>query len=134
MRLSVQVDTQSLSDSLHRLASVAREAPGIIIKEETKALVKNIWQLTPPKTYAQGRAAVQGDMSKLISPLNADTLKDKQMADAVRGNVAPYIRGVIHNNIGTAHDWQYGEAITHWMPLPQPPELDVPLAGVITLG
>lgn len=54
------------------------------------------------------------------------------VADAVRGNVAPYIRGVIHNNIGTAHDWQYGEAITHWMPLPRPPELDAPLHGGLT--
>jgi hypothetical protein len=94
MRVSVTVDTQSLSDSLHRLASVAREAPGIIIKEETKALVKNIWQLTPPKTYAQGRAAVQGDMSKLLSPLNADTLKDKQMADAVRGRDAATLQTI----------------------------------------
>jgi hypothetical protein len=43
------------------------------------------------------------------------------VADAVRGMVAPRIRGVIHNNPGTAHDWQYGEAITHWMPLPPAP-------------
>ena len=44
------------------------------------------------------------------------------VADAVRGMVAPHIRGVIHNNPGTAHDWQYGEAATHWMPLPTPPK------------
>ena len=44
------------------------------------------------------------------------------VADAVRGFVAPHIRGVIHNNVGTSWDWQYGEAITHWMPLPPPPE------------
>jgi len=44
------------------------------------------------------------------------------VADATRGLVAPYIRGVIHNNVGTCWDWQYGEAITHWMPLPAPPQ------------
>ncbi len=38
------------------------------------------------------------------------------------GLVAPHIQGVIHNNPGTAWDWQYGEAITHWMPLPEPPK------------
>ena len=43
------------------------------------------------------------------------------VADAVRGLVAPHIRGVIHNNPGSVWDWQYGEAITHWMPLPAPP-------------
>lgn len=37
------------------------------------------------------------------------------------GEVAPHISGIIHNNTGTAADWQYGEAITHWMPLPLAP-------------
>lgn len=38
-----------------------------------------------------------------------------------RGQVAPLIRGVIHNNTGTPWDWEYGEAVTHWMPMPDPP-------------
>lgn len=45
------------------------------------------------------------------------------VADAKRGYVAPYIRGVIHNNPGSMWDWQYGEAITHYMPLPPAPEV-----------
>lgn len=48
------------------------------------------------------------------------------VADAQRGFVAPHIRGVIHNNPGTAHDWQYGEACTHWMPLPASPATQEP--------
>ena len=47
------------------------------------------------------------------------------VADAGRGMVAPHIRGVIHNNSGTAYDWQYGEAATHWMPLPEAPNAGV---------
>jgi len=43
------------------------------------------------------------------------------VADSARGFVAPHIRGVIHNNPGTEWDWQYGEACTHWMPLPPAP-------------
>lgn len=43
------------------------------------------------------------------------------VGDAVRGLVAPWVRGVIHSNAGTAWDWHYGEAVTHWMPLPAPP-------------
>lgn len=43
------------------------------------------------------------------------------VADAIRGFVAPHIGGIIHNNAGTEWDWQYGESITHWMPLPEPP-------------
>lgn len=38
-----------------------------------------------------------------------------------RGQVAPCIRGVIANNVGTAYDWNYGEPVTHWMPMPSPP-------------
>lgn len=38
-----------------------------------------------------------------------------------KGQVAPVIRGIIHNNVGSAWDWEYGEAATHWMPLPAPP-------------
>lgn len=37
------------------------------------------------------------------------------------GQVVPYIRGVLHNNVGSPWDWNYGEAITHWMPLPDAP-------------
>jgi hypothetical protein len=37
-----------------------------------------------------------------------------------KGEVAPHIRGIIHNNIGTANDWHYGEAVTGWQPLPAP--------------
>lgn len=38
------------------------------------------------------------------------------------GQVAPHIDGVIHNVAGSAWDWNYGESITSWQPLPQPPE------------
>jgi hypothetical protein len=34
--------------------------------------------------------------------------------------VAPWIRGIIHNNAGTAWDWEYGSNIIGWMPLPSP--------------
>jgi Protein of unknown function (DUF551) len=44
------------------------------------------------------------------------------VASAVQGLVAPCVQGVIHNNPGTKWDWKYGEAITHWMPLPPAPE------------
>ena len=40
------------------------------------------------------------------------------------GHVAPWIDGVIHNAPGSdSGDWEWGEAITHWQPLPAPPVL-----------
>ena len=38
-----------------------------------------------------------------------------------KGHVAAWIRGVIHNTAGTPSDWGNGDGITHWMPLPEPP-------------
>lgn len=38
------------------------------------------------------------------------------------GQVAPWSRGVIHNNPGTQWDWNYGDEITQWMPLPPAPD------------
>ena len=43
------------------------------------------------------------------------------VANAARGVVAPYVRGVIHNNTGTNWDWNYGDSVSHWQPLPAPP-------------
>ena len=43
------------------------------------------------------------------------------VANSKRGFVAPYIKGVIHNNVNTNWDWQYGEVITHWQPIPAAP-------------
>jgi hypothetical protein len=47
-----------------------------------------------------------------------------------KGHVAPWIRGVIHNNVGTAWDWEYGARVTHWMPMPAAPvvHLSIPSA------
>lgn len=45
------------------------------------------------------------------------------------GYVTPHIRGVIHNNVGTPWDWDYGGAITGWMPLPAPMAASVPPEG-----
>jgi hypothetical protein len=58
-------------------------------------------------------------LSALTRPIDSST---HLVADAERGFVAPCIRGVIQNNVGTAHDWQYGAEITHWMPMPAPPD------------
>ena len=68
--IEVKVDTRGLEKALHNLAAEARVAPGLVIKEETRAIVRNIMQLTPPKTYAQGRAAVASDMRKIAVPMS----------------------------------------------------------------
>lgn len=50
-------------------------------------------------------------------------LSDTYLVANENGQVAPWIRGVIHNNPGTAWDWDYVSTTTHWMPLPNPPSI-----------
>lgn len=54
-------------------------------------------------------------------PKGDDHLYGTYLIANAKGQVAPCIRGIIHNNVGSAWDWNYGEAATHWMPLPAPP-------------
>lgn len=57
----------------------------------------------PPGAWRSGRPPNNGD-SYIVA-------NDK-------GQVAPYVRGIIHNNVSTPWDWNYGEAIVAWQPLP----------------
>jgi hypothetical protein len=37
-------------------------------------------------------------------------------------HVAPMVRALIENNVGTPWDWDFGAKIPHWMPLPGAPK------------
>jgi len=69
MQVDVKVDTTALENKLYLLAKEARVAPGVVFRQEVKEIIKNIWKLTPPKTYSQGRKAVAGDLNRVVYPL-----------------------------------------------------------------
>lgn len=73
MNLSIEVDTASLENKLYLLAKEARVTPAQVIKEEARLVTENIIRLTPPKTNAQGRAAVKKDFSKAVGILDSDS-------------------------------------------------------------
>lgn len=50
------------------------------------------------------------------------TALDTYLVANAKGQVAPCIRGIIYNSPGTANDWNYGEEVIAWMPLPDPPK------------
>lgn len=60
--ITVTTDTWKLEDSLTELAAAARVAPGQVFREETKLLIKSLWDNTPPATNAQGRGAIAKDL------------------------------------------------------------------------
>lgn len=71
MQISTTLETRKLEDALHNLARAARVAPGVVMKEEAKQIVQAVMKLTPPATYAQGRAAVNRDLGKVFTTLPA---------------------------------------------------------------
>lgn len=75
MNISIQVDTGELEDALYLLAREARVAPGVVIKEETKALAQQIIKITPPRNLAQGRKVVFGDLNRIVYAPEADMIK-----------------------------------------------------------
>lgn len=62
MQISATVNTYELEQSLHILAKEARVLPGQVLREETRLLGRNIQQITPPMSHAQGREAIRQDL------------------------------------------------------------------------
>jgi hypothetical protein len=62
VKISVEVNTARLEDALYLLAKAARLEPGRIIQEEVKGICRQIISLTPPRSLAQGRNAIKGDL------------------------------------------------------------------------
>lgn len=62
MQLSIQANTRELENRLYILAREARVGYGQVIREEGRLIAKNIQQLTPPASHAQGRGAIRQDL------------------------------------------------------------------------
>lgn len=97
MQVQVKVDTRELENALYLLAREARVAPGQVIKEETGLLVRNIMQLTPPKNNAQGRKRIQGDLTRIVYPLDADKINWPPLKEAVRRRDIARIEALLRN-------------------------------------
>jgi len=98
MQVSVKVDTRQLENSLYLLAKESRSAPGIVIKEETKFIAQAIMKLTPPKNLAQGRKRVQGDLARIVFPLDAAKITWKPLKEAVEKKDVAKIAALVANS------------------------------------
>jgi hypothetical protein len=84
VNISIQVNTGRLEDALHLLAKQARVAPGVVIKEETKAIAQQIIRITPPRNLAQGRKAVAGDVNRIVYAPDAENVKWPPLKQAIQ--------------------------------------------------
>lgn len=54
-----------------------------VVRDQTRLLLKQVIAFTPPKTLAQGRAAVARDIKRSMTPINLDFFPNARMRDRV---------------------------------------------------
>jgi len=89
MKLSVTVDTGELEAKLYLLGKAIGAAPGVVFREETKGIAQQIIKLTPPRNLAQGRRAVENDLSRIVYAPSSDTVSWLPLKNAIaKRNIA----------------------------------------------
>jgi len=83
------------------------------------ALAKHVAESILTALQAEGMAVVPGWQPIETRPAG---MKATHLLCNAKGQVAPCVRGIIHVDDGeSVWDWDYGEAATHWQPLPASP-------------
>ncbi len=112
--ISIRVDTSVLDHKLDQLRSalVGAGRPGdaaTILQDESRKLVKQVMGITPPKSLAQGRAAVERDIHRAETPFSTEgykgKLKDRLDKLAAAGDVAA-INAILKNIKGRSANWR----------------------------
>lgn len=72
-------NSENLSASLERLRGIVRTDAEDVIRQQGRLLFSSVLKLTPPKTLAQGRAAVKRDIEQTVRPIKASKIRDASM-------------------------------------------------------
>ena len=107
-----------MTDLVQKLVALISEAPHYFAPQHDFDGKKAEWFNAQRAALSEAKAG--GWVAVEQAPLPRDD-GSYLVANAARGVVAPYVRGVIHNNTGTNWDWNYGDSVSHWQPLPAPP-------------
>lgn len=101
MSLSVKFDTVKYRNDLNRFVAELNADSVLLLKEEMRLLLRDIQTLTAPKTLAQGRKAVQGDLRRVAAPLDADRIKMPALKQAVAKRDLDAIAAITKNLRGS---------------------------------
>lgn len=97
MSLRVKMDTVKYRNDLNQFVTRLNADSTLLLKEEMRLLLRDIQRFTPPKTLAQGRKAVSGDMTRVAAPLDPDKIRFPAMAKAVRDRDQKAITAIADN-------------------------------------
>lgn len=70
MSLTIKFDEAAYRHALNQFVGKLNADAQTLLKEEMRLVLRDIVRFTPPKTLAQGRKAVAGDVTRAISPLD----------------------------------------------------------------
>lgn len=88
----IEARTRELEYKLARLAAAARVDYGLVIREEARFVTQQLIQFTPPKTMAQGKAAIAFDFTRLTTQLEYSYFKARETTGGFYKSIANYIR------------------------------------------
>jgi hypothetical protein len=80
---TIEIDTSVWKNKLAQLKVATGESMTEVLNEEWPLLMAKIVELTPPRTLAQGRAAVGRDIEKTMRPFDPSTIRDKGIQKVV---------------------------------------------------
>ena len=86
MTPQITVDASRWRGSAFALAKATGIDTQPIIREEARQFLRDVIRKTPPKTLAQGRAAIAGDFHRAIAPIREEKIRDESLKRAVQGN------------------------------------------------
>ena len=80
----LQINQARYRDGLNQFVNRLGADAQLLLKEEMRLLLREVVRFTPPKTFAQGRAAVGKDLVKNATPLDHSKIKWPRLAELVR--------------------------------------------------
>lgn len=92
-----QLNQARYRDGLNQFVSKLNADGQLLLKEEMRLILREIMRFTPPKTYAQGRAAVAKDLAKNAAPLDPAKIRWPRMAEVVKKRKLRAIQAISDN-------------------------------------
>lgn len=97
MSIRVQFDVVRYRNDLNGFVYKLGADSTQLLKEEMRLLLRDIERLTPPKTLAQGRKAIAGDLSRVAAPLDSSKIRFGPLSRAVAKKDQEAIKSITEN-------------------------------------
>lgn len=97
MSLSLQMDLTRYRADMNRFITELNADGVQLLKEEMRLLLRDVVRFTPPKTYAQGRKAIEGDLRRVARPLDPAKIQMPALQKAIARRDVAAIEAITKN-------------------------------------